>query len=62
MEKMSKLLNMRKSKNLSQEEVAAKIGVRANTISQYELGKRNPNVRMLKALAEVLNCKVEDLI
>ena len=48
--------------NLTQEELASRIGVKSNTISQYELGKRNPNVQMLKKIAEVLNCTVDDLI
>ena len=60
--KLEKLLKMRKIKGLSQIELAEKIGVKSNTISQYESGKRNPNFKILKKLAKVLNCTVDELI
>ena len=59
---MNKLHNMRKSKGLTQTEVAIAVGVKPNTISQYELGKRTPNIHLLKKIAKVLDCKIEDLI
>ena len=59
---MDKLLNMRKKKGISQAELGIRIGVGANTISQYELGKRNPNPSILKKLAVALDCKVDELI
>lgn len=59
---MENLIKLRKSKSLSQEELGKKIGLGSNTISQYELGKRNPNIHILKKLAKALDCKIDDLI
>ena len=56
------LLELRKQNNLTQKELAEKLNVGSNTISQYELGKRLPNAIMLKKIANVLNCTVDDLL
>ena len=59
---MQNLIILRKLKGYSQTDLANAIGVGANTISQYELGKRSPNIATLKKIANVLNCSVDDLI
>lgn len=56
------LIKMRKTNNLKQKDLASMIGVKTNTISQYELGKRNPNPDILKKIARVLNCTIDDLL
>lgn len=53
---------MRKTNNLKQKDLAFKVGVKTNTISQYELGKRNPNPDILKKIAKALNCTIDDLL
>ncbi len=53
---------MRKQKALTQTQLAKILNVCPNTISQYEKGKREPNIEMLKKIAKTLNCSVDDLI
>ena len=52
----------RKNSNLSQVELAEKIGVKQNTISQWENGLRKPDLCSLKKLSEALNCTIDELI
>lgn len=52
----------RKEKNLTQKELAAALGLATGTIQQYELGKRQPRIEQLKAIADVLGVRVEHLL
>jgi DNA-binding XRE family transcriptional regulator len=45
--------------NLSQSQLADKLGVRQNMISDYERGKRRLSPAMAKRIAEILHIKVE---
>ena len=45
--------------NLSQSQLAEKLGIRQNMISDYERGKRRLTSDMAKRIAETLNIKVE---
>ncbi len=45
--------------NLSQSQLAEKLGIRQNMISDYERGKRRLSPDMAKRIAETLNIKVE---
>lgn len=45
--------------NLSQSQLADKLGVRQNMISDYERGKRRLSPAMAKRIAEILHLKVE---
>jgi len=45
--------------NLSQAQLAAKLGVRQNMISDYERGKRRLTPAMAKRIAGILNIKIE---
>ena len=47
---MLKYLRMRE--NLSQSELADKLGVAKSTISMYEVGKREPDFETLEAIAD----------
>ena len=51
-----------KEQKLSREELAEKVGVTWMAISMYEKGKREPRASILKRIAKVLNCAMEDLI
>jgi len=46
---------------LSQAQLAAKLGVRQNMISDYERGKRRLSPSMAKRIAEILHLKVDRL-
>jgi|JYMV01.1.fsa_nt_gi transcriptional regulator with XRE-family HTH domain len=50
-----RLKKLRRQKNLSQQEVADKIGMHFTNISRYERGLARPNSETLKKLAEILS-------
>lgn len=53
----------RKSAHLSQEELAAKAGISARTLQNYELGKRYPsNVEITLRLASALGVEAGELL
>lgn len=60
--RMKKLKEARKRKGYTQEELANAVNVGAMTIYRYESGRRIPNARMLKKIAQVLDCKVDDIL
>ena len=57
-----KLKDYRMSNNLTQGELAEKLNVKRTTISMWENNNSQPNIIMLKKLATILNCSVDDLI
>ena len=59
---MSKLEKRRKQKGLSRQQLADAVGVTYEAIGHYENGKREPKASILKSIAKVLGCRMEDLI
>ena len=57
-----RLKEFRLSKGITQEELAEKLSVGQNTISQWETGERIPRVPTVLKLAEVLDCNVGELL
>ena len=51
----------RRKANISQSELAQRVGVSQANISQWEKGSALPRADKLPLLAEALNCKIEDL-
>jgi transcriptional regulator with XRE-family HTH domain len=49
----AKLKNLRKSRKLTQQEFADKIGVSRSTLSCYEIDQRTPSVKTLQHVAEL---------
>ena len=56
------LLELRKLNNMSQEELADKIGVSRQTLSKYETGESLPDIEKCRQLADVFSVTVDDLI
>lgn len=52
----------RKEKDLSQHEVAAKIGITQVYYSQLENGKKNPSICVLEKITEVTGLSLETLL
>jgi putative transcriptional regulator len=52
---------LRKEKNISQKDLAKRVGVSFWWINHIESGKRNPSLALAKNIAETLNVKVSDL-
>ncbi|MBQ6518314.1 MAG: helix-turn-helix transcriptional regulator [Anaerolineaceae bacterium] len=57
-----KLKEIREKKNMTQTELAEKLGVTQGTISMWEIGLCNPTFGNLNKLAFELNVKVDELI
>ncbi|QWL31172.1 helix-turn-helix transcriptional regulator [Rathayibacter toxicus] len=55
------LAELRQSKNLTQEQLAAAVGVTRQTIISIEREKFNPNLALAYKLAKEFDCRVEDI-
>lgn len=53
---------MRKTKNLTQAEVAANLGISAQVFSRYERGDHEPDNKMLCKLADFFGVSVDELL
>ncbi|AAB89623.1 helix-turn-helix transcriptional regulator [Archaeoglobus fulgidus] len=47
--------------NMTQEELAKRVGVRRETIVFLEKGKYNPSLKLAYKIARVFNAKIEDI-
>lgn len=57
-----KLFELRKSKNLSQEEVADKLNVTRQTVSKWETNQSTPDFDKIVPLCELFNISTEELL
>lgn len=57
-----RIQEIRKSKGIKQKELAEKLGIAANTLSQYETGNREPDIETTKKIAKELGVTVDELI
>lgn len=56
------LVSLRKMKQMSQEQLAEAVGVSRQTISKYETGEALPDIDKCKALAELFDVSLDDLV
>ena len=56
------ITNLRKEKNLTQEELANLINVSPKTISSYETNRSIPNIEILILLSKVLDTSINDIL
>lgn len=56
------ILKLRKENKLSQEELAEKVGVTRQTISNWELGETEPTPKQLKILSKIFNISIDKLL
>lgn len=56
------LVTKRLSKNMTQSALAKKLNVSRTTVTMWEKEKSVPNATMLKKIAQVLNCTVDELL
>lgn len=59
---MVNIESRRKALGMTQSQLADSLGVERSTVTKWESGKAAPRVDMLKALAEKLECTVDELI
>lgn len=62
MEIGKKIMELRKKNNLSQEELAEKVGVARQTISKWELGETSPDIKQSKILSKIFNVSLDELV
>ena len=51
----------RKTMNLTQEELADKLGVSFQAVSKWENAQSAPDISLLPLLAEIFRCTIDDL-
>lgn len=54
-----KIRILRKTRGLTQEQLAEKLNVKRATISNYEIGRRSPHIKELEAISEALGVNLE---
>lgn len=57
-----KIRQFRKEKNLTQEALAAMLGVERTTVTMWESGCITPPTKHLVSLSEALDCSLDDLL
>lgn len=58
---ITKMREYRAKHNMKQEELAALVGVRRETIVNLENGRYNPSLKLAMDVAKVFSCTVEEL-
>ena len=58
---ITKMREYRARHNMTQDELAALVGVRRETIINLEKGRYNPSLKLAMDIAGVFSCTVEDL-
>ena len=56
------LRNLRKSKNISQEELAEKVKVSRQSVSKWETGEAYPEMNNILELCKIFHCHINDLV
>ena len=57
----NRIKELRARQNLTQDELARKVGVRRETIVFLEKGKYNPSLKLAHDIAVVFNVKIEEV-
>lgn len=61
-EHLKRLKELRLAKGISQKEIAAYLGITVAAYSLYERGNREPNISILKKIAEYYNVSMDELL
>lgn len=56
------LRNLRKSKKITQEQLAEKVGVSRQSVSKWETGEAYPEMNNILILCDIFNCKINTLV
>ena len=59
---MLNIKELRQNANITQAELAAKIGTSQSVVCRYENGDRNIDLDTAAAIARALNCTIDDLM
>lgn len=58
---ITNLKKYRLEANISQDELAVKVGVRRETIVHLEAGRYNPSLKLAFDIAKIFNVSIEDI-
>lgn len=58
---MSNIKTLREKMNMTQTELAEKVGIKRSTVAMWETGGNMPTAAKLPAIAKALNCTIDDL-
>ncbi len=61
MDLSEKLLNLRKANDLTQEQLAEKVGVRRETIMRLEKAQYNPSLKLAIDISRVVEAPIEEI-
>ena len=56
------LRNLRKSKNITQEELSEKVNVSRQSVSKWETGEAYPEMNNILELCKIFHCNINDLV
>ena len=56
------LRKLRADKQLTQTELAERVGISQTMISEYEKGRKKPTLDVVVLIADTLRCSVDDLL
>ena len=56
------LREKRQERGITQNDLAVRVGVKRNTVCQWETGSRQPRVELLPKIASILGCTVDELL
>lgn len=59
---MTEIRRLREERGFSQQELAQALGVTQGAVSHWENGVRKPDIDDIVKIAQLFNCKVDDLI
>lgn len=57
-----RILELRKKKKLTQEKMAAELGITRQSLSNYEKGERIPDIEILRVICEKMDCSPNYLL
>lgn len=59
---MKKIKELRGLNNMTQEDLALKLGVARTAVSMWETGESKPRLENLIQLSKIFNCSVDELV
>jgi len=57
----NRIKQRRKELNMTQEELADKLGISTNWLSKIENGKVDPRISLAYRISHYLNCRIDDI-
>ena len=59
---MITIRKIRLERGMTQKELASRLNVTPNAVTQWEKGTRNPSLNNVKKMAEILHCTTDEIL